>query len=129
MATPKSFDRTHGHVQRETGTDAAHVEREVIFRADGRDWRLKYNIPAHIFGRLSDAEREEARTYCEDLFRNMLFYARLGNVQNPERVCLEETLRTYMDRLYRSFVRLQFNEGNKKWLVPASIQSNVYEEN
>jgi hypothetical protein len=128
MASPRDFDWTHGHVQRETGTDSPHIERSLIIRMPGRDLDIRFQLPAHIYQRLSEAEREEARLYCEDLFGKMYFVARVAKVMRPEQVCIEETLRTYVDLLYRAFVKLQLSAGNKKWLVPASMQTRVLEE-
>lgn len=129
MATPKQWDWTNGHVQRETGTDSPHVQRTVVFRDHQREYKIDFQIPAHIYRQLSDGDRERARLECDDLFRKMLLVAKISKVRNAEQVCLEEALRTYLDRLYRTFVSLQWNAGNKKWLVPRSIQSNVLEEN
>ena len=129
MSSPRKFDWTHGHVQRETGTDSLHIERELVILSGLREWRIRFMAPAHIYWKLSEAEREEARLYVQDLFNKMLLLAKIGSVRDPERVCLEECLRTYVDRLYRSFVQLQWDAGNKKWLVPGSIQTRVLEEN
>lgn len=129
MSTPKAFDWTHGHVQRETGTDSFHVDRTVMFSDGAREYRMTFAIPAHIYRTLSDGERERERIYCDDLFRKMLFVAVIDQIPNALQICLDEALRTYLDRLYRRFVGLQWNAGNKKWLVPATIQNNVLEEN
>lgn len=130
MATPKAFDWTHGHVQRETGTDSLHVERELYLHSTrGRLLRVKFQIPAHIYRTVNSAEQERWRLHVEDLFQRMLFLATVSGVENAEQICVEETLRTYLDLLYRAFVKTQWDAGNKKWLVPATIQKNVLEEN
>ena len=130
MATPKAYDWTHGHVQRETGTDSVHVERELALHSThGRVLRVKFQVPAHIYRNVNSAERERIRFDCEELFRKMLFVATIAQVPGAEQICLEETLRTYIDRIYRAFVNVQWAAGNKKWLVPATIQKNVLEEN
>ena len=90
---------------------------------------MTFAIPAQIYKTLSDGERERERLYCDDLFRKMLVLALVDRIPNAVQICLEEALRTYLDRLYRRFVGLQFIAGNKKWLVPATIQNNVLEEN
>lgn len=129
MATPRQWDWTNGHVNRETGTDSLHIDCSVIFRSSMREWRLNFRFPKHIYDAVNAAEREECRSYCQQLFEKMLLVAIVAGERDAERICLEEALRTYIDRIYRAFVGLQIKAGNKKWLVPGTIQPNVLEEN
>ena len=129
MATPRRWDWTNGHVQRETGTDSLHVERTVTFKSGTREWRLKFMFPRHIYEAVGEAHREKCRVFCQDLFEKMYLVALVAGEKNAAQICLEETLRTYVDNLYRGFVHVQIAAGNKKWLVPATVQSNVLEEN
>jgi hypothetical protein len=129
MATPRRWDWTNGHVQRETGTDSLHVDRSVVFRSGFREWRLKFQFPKHIYEAIGEAHRERCRIFCQDLFEKMLLVALIAKEPNAEQICLEEALRTYIENLYRGFVKVQTAKGNKKWLVPSTIQRNVLEEN
>jgi hypothetical protein len=129
MATPKAWDWTNGHVQRETGTDSLHVERCVVFTSGMHVWRLRFNIPKAIYDALDIGTLDKCRTFCQELFEKMLLVALVAGEKNAYQICLEEALRTYIENLYRGFVRLQIKSGNKKWLVPGTIQRNVLEEN
>jgi hypothetical protein len=129
VSTPRKWDWTNGHVQRETGTDSFHVERFVTFRSGVREFRLGFMVPQHIYATVGDAFREQCRIFTQDLFEKMLLLALVSEVPNAVQICLEEALRTYIENLYRGFVKHQIDAGNKKWLVPASIQKNVLEEN
>jgi hypothetical protein len=129
MATPRRWDWTNGHVQRETGTDSLHVERVVVFRSGYREWTLKFMLPKHIYEAVGEPYREQCRIFCQDLFEKMLLVALVAEEKNAVQICLEEALRTYIENLYRGFVKVQLKAGNKKWLVPATIQKNVLEEN
>lgn len=128
MATPRANDRTHGHMMRETGTESPHIERELLLRTGTREYRVRFLCPGHIYRMVNSADRERERLYCEDLFQKMLLLAKVGGIRDAERICLEETLRTFLDRIYRCFVKVQWNEGNKSWMVPSTIQKNVLEE-
>lgn len=129
MSTPRKWDWSHGHVQRETGTESEHVTRTVVFRNPPlEEYRLNFICPRYIYETLGESERERCRVFCEDLFRKMLLVARIAGERNALQICLEEALRTYIDNLYRGFVRIQIKAGNKKWLVPSTIQANVLEE-
>ena len=116
-------------MQRETGTDSLHVEREVVFRSAYREWKLKFKFPQHIYDAVGEAHRERCRIFCQSLFEKMLFIALTAGEKNAYQICLEEALRTYIENLYRGFVKVQIAAGNKKWLVPSTIQRNVLEEN
>jgi hypothetical protein len=129
MASPKPWDWTNGHVQRETGTDSLHCDCAVTFSSGLREWRLRFRFPLHIYNALGASERERCRAYCQALFERMYLIALLAGERDAARICLEEALRTYIDNLYRGFVRMQIQAGNKKWLVPGTIQKNVLEEN
>jgi hypothetical protein len=129
VATPKAWDWTNGHVQRETGTDSLHVEREVVFLSGTRVWRLRFQIPQQIYDAVDSGTREKCRLFCQELFEKMLLIALVAGEKNAYQICLEEALRTYIENLYRGFVKRQIKVGNKKWLVPSTIQKNVLEEN
>lgn len=128
MGTPRKWDWSHGHVQRETGTDSLHVERAVVFRSGLREWRLRFQFPKHIYDAIGEAHRERTRLFCQELFQKMLVVALVAGEKNAYQICLEEALRTYIENLYRGFVKVQIAGGNKKWLVPSTIQRNVLEE-
>lgn len=129
MSTPRKWDWTNGHVMRETGTESLHVERAVVFRAGSGEWRLSFMFPKHIYEAVGGAWRERCRIFCQDLFEKMLMVAIIAGEKNAVQICLEEALRTYIENLYRGFVKVQTMAGNKKWLVPSTVQENVLEEN
>jgi hypothetical protein len=135
MATPRKFDWTNGHVQRETGTDSPHIQRELVLfapRIGGSgltEWRVAYLIPRAIYDAVDSGKREEVRLHVQDLFQKMLGLALLMAEPNAAQICLEEALRTYLNHIYTRFWNVQVKTGNKKWLVPATIQERVFEEN
>lgn len=138
MATPRAFDWTNGHVQRETGTDSVHIERELVLmcgRASNdrgvvaQEFRIRYQIPRAIHEAVDSGMQERIRLACQDLFERMMVIALFANEPNALKICLDETVRTYLDNVYRAFAARQFLVGNKKWLVPATIQDRVLEEN
>lgn len=135
MASPRKFDWTNGHVQRETGTDSVHIVRELVLlspRLGGSglsEWRISYSIPRAIYEAVGSGIREQVRLHCQDLFQQMLGIALLLGEPNAVTICLEEALRTYLSHVYTHFSKLQLKTGNKKWLVPATIQERVFEEN
>lgn len=135
MATPRKFDWTHGHVQRETGTDSLHIDRTLVLFAPMlggsglTEYRIAYQMPRAIYDAVGEAERERVRIHCQDLFQKMLGLALLLGESNALQICLEESLRTFLNHVYSQFSNTQLKAGNKKWLVPATIQERVYEEN
>ena len=137
MASPRKFDWTNGHVQRETGTDSFHIKRDLVLFCPTRnsrgigleEWRISYQMPQAIYDAVGEATREQVRLHCQDLFQQMLGIALLLGEPNAVTICLEEALRTYLSHVYTHFSKLQLKTGNKKWLVPATIQERVFEEN
>lgn len=110
-------------LQKETGSDSAHVDRCIAVTGMGRTFDLHFRMPRAI----DDSLRAEDWDFCETQINAVatdMFVSFLMNGLPIERA-LQLMQKRVVDALYRRFVNRQLEDGNKKWLVPDSMQ-DVY---
>ena len=135
MAMHEKFDRTNGHVDRETGTDSLHRDYAGIFHVGPQREQIifSYRCPVRIYEAINSADREKIAELVSELYWKMLLNAVRLNIRNGAQIVHEECVRTYADNLYRTFVLIQKRQGTATgklaWLVPDSMQEVGIEEN
>jgi hypothetical protein len=135
MATHEKFDRTNGHVDRETGSDALHREYFGMFHVGPHREEIffAYRCPVRIHDAINSADRDKIAELVSDLYFKMMVNAVRLNIQNGAQIVHEECIRTYVDNLYRTFVLIMKRQGTATgklaWLVPNSMQEVGMEEN
>jgi hypothetical protein len=136
-ARPDSFDRTNGHTNRNTGTDAPHSEYTGFLHVDGEligsreTYTFRFRAPVEIMNEITSEDADKVGMLVGDHYVKMVANAVVLGIDPG--IARAEAERTYVENIYRLYVLKQKRKGTSTgklaWLVPASMQHGTIEEN
>lgn len=127
-------DRTLGHVNRATGTDAPHGEYQLHYDFAGNRDHFEVVFPCEVWEKVGPDEIEKIRVSCEELYARYCLCAmsepRLKQV-TPAAI-LDECVLMLGNNVWRRYVQIVAAEGvthgKLAWLVSSKAQDIAFEE-